>query len=142
MIHREGDAAAVHGGVQAEDRPGGRRLQGPGRGRGVAATEVLEGLDELFDGTGCSIESRDDDVVELVLGGVSEEAPGVSLAGSGNESPTAALALANEPNLLRRRHDAEAWGGGVGGAGPVRRGGGRGRRSHGRPGSPGPWRAL
>src|SRR2546425_1204392 len=33
----EGDAAAVHGGVQAEDRPGGRRLQDAGRGRGVAA---------------------------------------------------------------------------------------------------------
>jgi len=38
---------------------------------------VLEGLDELFDGTDCSMESLDDDVVELVLGGVSEEAPGV-----------------------------------------------------------------
>src|SRR2546428_722082 len=33
----EGDAAAVHGGVQAEDRPGGRRLQDAGRGWGVAA---------------------------------------------------------------------------------------------------------
>src|SRR5881296_598000 len=33
----EGDAAAVHGGVQTEDRPGGRRLQDAGRGRGVAA---------------------------------------------------------------------------------------------------------
>src|SRR5207244_8258091 len=33
----EGDAAAVHGGVQAEDRPGGRRLQDAGRDRGVAA---------------------------------------------------------------------------------------------------------
>src|SRR5437016_12218912 len=40
-------------------------------------TAVLEGLDELFDGTDCSMESLDDDVVELVLGGVSEEAPGV-----------------------------------------------------------------
>jgi len=30
--------AAVHGGVQAEDRPGGRRMQDVGRGRGVAAT--------------------------------------------------------------------------------------------------------
>src|SRR6266852_148824 len=33
----EGDAAAVHGGVQTEDRPGGRRLQDAGRDRGVAA---------------------------------------------------------------------------------------------------------
>src|SRR5207245_1159354 len=33
----EGDAAAVHGGVQAGDRPGGRRLQDAGRDRGVAA---------------------------------------------------------------------------------------------------------
>src|SRR5439155_23912672 len=28
----EGDAAAVHGGLQAEDHPGGRRLQDAGRG--------------------------------------------------------------------------------------------------------------
>src|SRR3989442_14618477 len=34
----KGDAAAVPGGVQTEDRPGGRRLQDAGRGRGVAAT--------------------------------------------------------------------------------------------------------
>src|SRR5712691_2700064 len=33
----EGDPTAVHGGVQAEDRPGGRRVQDAGRGRGVAA---------------------------------------------------------------------------------------------------------
>src|SRR5262245_60336031 len=33
----EGDPSAVHGGVQAEDRPGGRRLQDAGRGRSVAA---------------------------------------------------------------------------------------------------------
>src|SRR2546426_9152347 len=33
----KGDAAAVHGGVQTEDRPGGRRLQDAGRDRGVAA---------------------------------------------------------------------------------------------------------
>src|SRR3989442_13890919 len=33
----EGDAAAVPGGGQAEDRPGGRRLQDAGRGRGGAA---------------------------------------------------------------------------------------------------------
>ena len=37
----EGDPAAVHGGVQAEYRTGGRRVQDVGRGRGVAARVVL-----------------------------------------------------------------------------------------------------
>src|SRR6266851_8010142 len=35
--HGEGDPAAVHGGVQAEDRSGGRRVQDAGRGQGVVA---------------------------------------------------------------------------------------------------------
>src|SRR2546427_5162807 len=33
----EGDPTAVYGGVQTEDRPGGRRVQDAGRGRGVVA---------------------------------------------------------------------------------------------------------
>src|SRR5437879_8137269 len=33
----KGDAAAVHGGIQAEDRAGGRRVQDAGHRRGVAA---------------------------------------------------------------------------------------------------------
>src|SRR6266446_7315618 len=50
----EGDAAAVHGGVQAEDRPGGRRLQDAGRGRGAAATGgvVLLPSDDVARGAG------------------------------------------------------------------------------------------
>src|SRR5437867_8649540 len=35
----QSDAAAVLGRVQTEDRPGGRRLQDAGRGRGVVAAE-------------------------------------------------------------------------------------------------------
>src|SRR5438445_13844139 len=48
----EGDAAAVHGGVQTEDRPGGRRLQEAGRGRGVAAAcgTVLPAPDDVARG--------------------------------------------------------------------------------------------
>src|SRR5213593_1741160 len=50
----EGDAAAVHGGVQTEDRPGGRRLQDAGRGRGVAAAggAVLLAPDDVARGAG------------------------------------------------------------------------------------------
>src|SRR5437899_8513803 len=50
----EGDAAAVHGGVQAEDRPGGRRLQDAGRGWGVAAAggAVLLAPDDVARGAG------------------------------------------------------------------------------------------
>jgi len=50
----KGDAATVHGGVQAEDRPGGRRLQGAGRRRGVAAPGgvVLLPSDDVACGAG------------------------------------------------------------------------------------------
>src|SRR5713101_2490212 len=50
----EGDAAAVHGGVQTEDRPGGRRLQDGGRDRGVAAAggAVLLAPDDVARGAG------------------------------------------------------------------------------------------
>jgi len=37
----EGDAAPVHHGLQAEDRPGSRRLSNAGRGRGVVAAGGL-----------------------------------------------------------------------------------------------------
>src|SRR5438445_9534438 len=50
----EGDAATVHGGVQTEDRPGGRRLQDAGRGRGVAAAggAVLLAPEDVARGAG------------------------------------------------------------------------------------------
>src|SRR5438552_3083942 len=48
------DAAAVLGRVQTEDRPGGRRLQDAGRGRGVAAAggAVLLAPDDVARGAG------------------------------------------------------------------------------------------
>src|SRR5437016_4337263 len=50
----EGDAKAVHRGVQAEDHPGGRRLQDTGRDRGAAATGgvVLLPSDDVARGAG------------------------------------------------------------------------------------------
>src|SRR6266511_2338272 len=50
----EGDAAAVHGGVQTEERPGGRWLQDAGHGWGLAAAggAVLLAPDDLARGAG------------------------------------------------------------------------------------------
>src|SRR5436309_4062087 len=50
----EGDPTAVYGGVQTEDRPGGRRVQDAGRGRGVVAARgvVLVPPDDVARGAG------------------------------------------------------------------------------------------
>src|SRR5436309_6719236 len=56
----EGDATAFHGGVQAEDRPGGRRLQDAGRGRRVVAT-VLVATDDVAGGARAGRPGRGDE---------------------------------------------------------------------------------